>query len=237
MTRTLDLGDGVTLELVRIPGGRFVDGLDRRAAAHERPAVGSTLRRFWMAVAKPPTASSSSSGPTTKAAPKIAMGYQFGVLGYDQDQPDQPAVRVVLARGHAISAAGSRSRTGLAVVPAHRSPMGMGLPRRHRHPLLVRRLPTPTIRPSPTSATRRLAEFAADTALDNYTAARPMVNPNRYDDWIPRDDRFNDGGFVTEPVGQLPAQPLGPARPARQRLGMDPLDSPRLPLRRNRRPK
>ena len=29
-----------------------------------------------------------------------------------------------------------------------------------------------------------------------------MVNPNRYDDWIPRDNRFDDGGFVTEPVGR-----------------------------------
>ena len=29
-----------------------------------------------------------------------------------------------------------------------------------------------------------------------------MKNPNRYDDWIPRDDRFDDGGFVTEPVGK-----------------------------------
>jgi formylglycine-generating enzyme required for sulfatase activity len=49
---------------------------------------------------------------------------------------------------------------------------------------------------------KRLREFAADTSLDHYSAARPMKNPNSYDDWLPRDDRFNDGGFVTETVGK-----------------------------------
>jgi formylglycine-generating enzyme required for sulfatase activity len=49
---------------------------------------------------------------------------------------------------------------------------------------------------------RSLRDFAADTALDHYEAARPMKNPSRYDDWLPRDDRFDDGGFVTEPVGR-----------------------------------
>jgi formylglycine-generating enzyme required for sulfatase activity len=36
-----------------------------------------------------------------------------------------------------------------------------------------------------------------------------MVNPNRYDDWIPRDDRFNDRGFVSEPVGRYQPNPWG----------------------------
>ena len=49
---------------------------------------------------------------------------------------------------------------------------------------------------------KRLREFAADTSRDNYSAQRPMKNPNCFDDWLPRDDRFDDGGFVTEPVGK-----------------------------------
>jgi formylglycine-generating enzyme required for sulfatase activity len=36
-----------------------------------------------------------------------------------------------------------------------------------------------------------------------------MVKPNRYDDWLPRDTRFNDGGFVTEPVGRYRPNPWG----------------------------
>jgi formylglycine-generating enzyme required for sulfatase activity len=58
-------------------------------------------------------------------------------------------------------------------------------------------------------ADRKLKEFAADTSLDYYSAARPMTKPNRYDDWIPRDDRFDDGGFVTEPVTRYKPNPWG----------------------------
>jgi formylglycine-generating enzyme required for sulfatase activity len=49
---------------------------------------------------------------------------------------------------------------------------------------------------------QRLREFAACTAQENYHAAKPIENPNRYDDWIPRDNRFDDGGFVTTAVGK-----------------------------------
>ena len=56
---------------------------------------------------------------------------------------------------------------------------------------------------------RRLRDFAADTSLDNYAAQRPMKEPGRFDDWLPRDDRFDDGGFVTEPVGKYRPNPWG----------------------------
>jgi formylglycine-generating enzyme required for sulfatase activity len=53
------------------------------------------------------------------------------------------------------------------------------------------------------------AEFAACTARENYTKAEPITNPSRYDDWIPRDDRFDDGGFVTTETGRYQANAWG----------------------------
>jgi formylglycine-generating enzyme required for sulfatase activity len=49
---------------------------------------------------------------------------------------------------------------------------------------------------------QRLREFAACTARKSYHAAEPVTNPNKYDDWIPRDDRFDDGGLVTTDAGR-----------------------------------
>ncbi|MDL2281780.1 SUMF1/EgtB/PvdO family nonheme iron enzyme, partial [Parabacteroides sp. OttesenSCG-928-G06] len=53
----------------------------------------------------------------------------------------------------------------------------------------------------------RLKEFAACTAFKNYESARVIDNPNRYDDWIPRDTTYNDGGFISEPVGRYVRNP------------------------------
>ena len=53
----------------------------------------------------------------------------------------------------------------------------------------------------------KLKEFAACTAYKFYESARIIENPNKYDDWIPRDTTYNDGGFVSEPVGRYIRNP------------------------------
>ena len=40
-----------------------------------------------------------------------------------------------------------------------------------------------------------------DFATDPYTVYKPLPAFTKYDDWIPRDRRFNDGGLVTVVVG------------------------------------
>ena len=45
---------------------------------------------------------------------------------------------------------------------------------------------------------RRLREFA----LETYVSVHLIDNPGKYDDWVPRDDRFDDGGFVSVDVGK-----------------------------------
>ena len=53
----------------------------------------------------------------------------------------------------------------------------------------------------------KLKEFAACTAYKFYESAMVIENPNKYDDWIPRDTTYNDGGFISEPVGRYVRNP------------------------------
>lgn len=53
----------------------------------------------------------------------------------------------------------------------------------------------------------KLKEFAACTAYKFYESAMVIENPNKYDDWIPRDTTYNDGGFISEPVGRYIRNP------------------------------
>jgi len=36
-----------------------------------------------------------------------------------------------------------------------------------------------------------------------------IANPNKYDDWVPKDERFNDAGFVSVDVGSYKPNPWG----------------------------
>jgi formylglycine-generating enzyme required for sulfatase activity len=38
--------------------------------------------------------------------------------------------------------------------------------------------------------------------LDTYITVRVVPKPGKYDDWIPKDDRFDDGGFVSTDAGK-----------------------------------
>jgi formylglycine-generating enzyme required for sulfatase activity len=47
-------------------------------------------------------------------------------------------------------------------------------------------------------ADKKLREFADDP----YRVYAPLANATNYDDWIPRDDRFNDGVLVSSEIGR-----------------------------------
>lgn len=53
-----------------------------------------------------------------------------------------------------------------------------------------------------------LANFAGNPYAQDWKSAA-IHNPNKYDNWIPQDSRFNDGGFITEPVRKYKPNPWG----------------------------
>ena len=54
-------------------------------------------------------------------------------------------------------------------------------------------------------ADARLSEFASDP----YTVDVPLKNPTPFDDWIPKDRRFNDGALITVAPGRYAANAWG----------------------------
>jgi formylglycine-generating enzyme required for sulfatase activity len=206
LTRSLDLGDGVTLELIRVPGGTFPMG-STTGHPDEAPQTSVTVPPFWMARCETANRQFKQFRPEHESRTEDRHGYQFGVVGYDQDQPDQPAVRVSWQDAVAFCQ-WLADRTGLPINLPSEAQWEWACRAGTATPFWFGDLAA-DYSTFANLGDQRLRDFAADTALDNYTAARPMVNPNRYDDWIPRDDRYNDGGFVTEPVGSYRPNPWG----------------------------
>jgi len=184
-SRTVDLGGGVAMELVKVPGGSL---------------NGKTLKPFWIGKTEVTNAQFRRFQANHDSRDESRHGYQFGRRGYDMNSDLQPAVRVSWNDAQAFTQWLSETQTEPAALPT-------GLQWEW-----ACRAGTTTAFPfgdidADYSAHAnlgdiRLREFAACTARKNYHAAEPIENPNRYDDWIPRDDRFDDGSLVTTETGR-----------------------------------
>jgi formylglycine-generating enzyme required for sulfatase activity len=195
----VDLGNGVALELVLIPAGEFVMG-DEDEPPIQRVRMAEP---FWMGRCEVSNEQFAQFDPEHDSHIEDKNAYQFGVHGYPVNQPQQPVVRVSYEQAQAFCRWLSE-RTGET----------FGLPTEEQWeyagragtatPFFYGDLDT-DFSPFANLADAKLSEFASDP----YTVDTPLANPTKYDDWIPKDTRFNDGGLVTTPIGSYHPNPWG----------------------------
>jgi formylglycine-generating enzyme required for sulfatase activity len=193
----VDLGDGVALEMVFIPAGQFVMG-DDRAYPDERPRhVVKIAEPFWMGRFEVTNAQFARFDPRHDSRVESKHAMQFGVRGFYVNGPQQPVVRVSWL--HAMEFCDwLRSRTGRRFT----------LPTEAQWEYACRAgADTPFFYGDLNADFSRCANLAdlmlREFVCDPYSKVRrPFANPGKYDDWIPKDERFNDGGFVSENVGR-----------------------------------
>lgn len=197
--RTVDLGNSVALDLVLIPAGEFILG-DGEETPFRRVWIAEP---FWMGRCEVSNEQFARFDPHHDSHIEDKNAYQFGVHGYPVNQPRQPVVRVSYQQAQAFCRWLSE-RTGET----------FGLPTEEQWEYACR---ASTVTPffygdldadfSPFAnlADAKLREFASDP----YTVDTPLTNPTPYDDWIPKDPRFNDGGLVAMPIGSYRPNPWG----------------------------
>lgn len=199
-TMSIDLGDGVSMTLKRIPAGRFVTG-------GNSPRVVTVDRPFWMSACEVSNAQFRRFDPDHDSRHESRHGYQFGRVGYPMDAPDLPAVRLNWNQAKAFCDWLGR-RTGRS----------FALPTEDQWEYACRAgadtdywfgCTGDDYTAKANLGDLRLKEFAACTAQGNYTMAAVIANPNRYDDWVPHDTLFDDGTFLTAEVGKYAPNPWG----------------------------
>jgi len=194
--RVIDLGDGVTLELVRIPAGRFVMG-DADGWEDERPlATVDVDEPLWMGRFEVTNAQFERFDPAHDSGVESRFSMQFGVRGFYVNRPHQPAVRVSWDAAMAFCD-WLGERTGLS----------FSLPTEAQWEYACRAGTDSAFfyggldadfSPYANLADEKLREFVCHT----YKKERePWLHASKYDDWIPKDTRFNDGGFLSDGVG------------------------------------
>ncbi len=198
-----DLGGGVGLEMVQVPPGEFILG-NPQGDPDERPPTPVTIPRpFWLGRVEVTNEQYARFDPTHDSHVESMHGYQFGMHGYALNRPRQPVVRVSWAQAMAFCQWLSQ-RTG----------------RRFRLPTEAEwewacRAGTATPfffgpEDADYSPFANLGDVSLrQLALDTYIQVRVLQNPGKYDDWVPRDQRYDDGVLVTAEVGRYQPNPWG----------------------------
>ncbi len=201
--QTVDLGNGRTLELVRIPAGQFVMG-DAHGHPNERPRAVVTIGRpFWMTRFEVTNEQFALYDAAHDSSVEPMHGYQFGIHGFPVNQPRQPVVRVSWT-----------DAVGFCRWLSERTGRRFNLPTEAQWEYACRAgTDSPFWYGDLTVDYSQLANLGdaklSEFALDTYVQVRQVPNPNQYDDWIPKDERFNDGGFVSAEVGRYQPNPWG----------------------------
>ncbi|NOZ21443.1 MAG: SUMF1/EgtB/PvdO family nonheme iron enzyme [Planctomycetes bacterium] len=194
--RTIDLGNGVTMDLVLVPDGEFVMG-DAKGGVDEQPLTRVKIDRpFWMGTCEVTNEQYAQFDPLHDSAVESKNAYQFGIHGYPLNGPRQPVVRVSWQKAMAFCRWLSQ-KTGKAFTLPTEAQWEYACRSGAATPMFYGDLDTDFSRFA-NMADAKLREFASDP----YTVDVPLTNATKYDDWIPKDTRFNDGGLVTVDVGK-----------------------------------
>ncbi len=195
---SIDLGEGVQLDMTLIPGGRFVMG-SNEGHPDERPTTAVALRPFWMGRVEVTNAQYKRFNPQHESRDESRHGYQFGRKGFSLDGPQQPVVRVSWEEALQFCAWLSE-RTGMRITLPSEAQWEWAARAGSDQDFFFGAVDSDFSRHA-NLADRKLQEFAQCTARENYERAEVIQNPNRYDDRIPRCDRFDDGAMVSTDVG------------------------------------
>ena len=192
-TRTLDLGGGHTLEMVRIPAGEFIMGGE--GSADECPPTPVTIDHpFWISRFEISNGQYAQFDPGHDSRVEHKHGYQFGVHGYPLNQPEQPVVRVSWDQAMDFCAWLSK-RLGEGVTLPTEAQWEYACRAGAGAPFFFGNLDDDY------SAYANVAdEKLAELVSNPYFVDNPLPNPNRYDDWIPRDHHFNDGALLSTDI-------------------------------------
>ncbi len=194
--RTIRLNESVSLELMWIPPGEVMIG-DPAELEDEKPAtVVKISRGFWMGRFEVTNEQFALFDPAHDSGVEPMRGYQFGIHGYPVNRPRQPVVRVSWQEAMEFCRWLSR-RTGLRFSLPTEAQWEYACRAGTSSPMFYGGVEDDFSRFA-NLGDSRLREFA----LDTYIWVRVIGNPNRYDDWTPKEDRYDDGAFLSTEVGQ-----------------------------------
>jgi formylglycine-generating enzyme required for sulfatase activity len=201
--KTIDLGGGQRIKLVLIPAGEFVMGsLDETPDEWPRSKV-TMERPFWIGVHEISNAQYARFDPEHDSHVEPKQAYQFGVHGYPMDGLEQPVVRVSWDRAMAFCRWLS-ARLDVPVTLPTEAQWEYAARAGSDEPFWFGGLDEDF------GAFANLADVNIRKFASNpYTVDQAYANATKYDDYMPREPRFDDGVLLTCEGGRYTPNPWG----------------------------
>jgi len=202
----LDLGEGVSLDLVAVPGGAFLMG-SRDGFPDEAPVTRVEVKPFTIGRIEVTNRQFRRFRAGHDSRRESRHGYQFGVTGYDVNGDDLPVVRVSWLEAVAFCEWLSK-QTGRTVRLPTEAQWEWAARAGSDRPFWWGGLEA-DFAPHANLADVTLADFSGNPYEQDRVKARHGNPENIYDNWIPQIPGVNDGGFLTEASGRWTPNPWG----------------------------
>ena len=194
--RTVQLAEGIIMDLVLVPPGEFVMGSSEGHVDEQPPARVKVDKPFWMGRLEVTNQQFRLFDFSHDSRVESRFAMQFGVRGFYVNGPEQPVVRI--SWQHAMA---------FCEWLSHQTGQRFMLPTEAQWEYACRAgTDTPFYYGDLETDFSQFANLA-DAKLSEFVChpykkhREPYPNPSKYDDWIPKDSRFNDGGFISEKGG------------------------------------
>ncbi len=201
--RVIQLASGVEITLSLIPAGQFVMG-SNAGEPNQRPLVLATIDQpFWMAECEITNRQFALFNPDHDSRVETKNAYQFGIHGYPMNEPYQPVVRVSWEEAMGFC-------RWLSATSGER----FTLPGEVQWEYACRAgADTEMSYGSTDDDFSRFANMSDATMIkfvtNPYTVDSALENPPKYDDWIPKDTRYDDGSLLSVAPGGYQANAWG----------------------------
>ena len=194
--RSVELGDGLTMQLALIPAGEFITGNALGADDEPQPTKVRIERTFWMGMHEVTNQQYAQFDPTHDSHFETMLSACHGVHGHPVNRPEQPVVRISWLQAMAFC-------RWLSEKTGHR----FSLPTEPQWEYACRAgTATPMYYGDLDTDFSQYANMAdaklSHLARDWYILDKPIENPTKYDDWIPKDARFDDGAVLSIAPGE-----------------------------------
>ncbi|MDR0700291.1 MAG: SUMF1/EgtB/PvdO family nonheme iron enzyme, partial [Tannerella sp.] len=202
--KSIDLGDGVKLEMIKVPAGRYIMGSDRND--NEKPMSVQTVEKpFWIGRFEITNRQYYLFDDSHDSRQEHYHGWHHARSGYPLNEPEQPVARVSWNAAMEYCRWLSE-KTGLHFTLPTEAEWEWACRAGTATAYSFGDMGADYMRHA-NMGDKRISEFAECTTQKFYESIRLIENPNRYDDWIPHDDKVYDGGLVSTRVGQYRPNP------------------------------